>query len=111
MRPVCAFSPCMPRPQRPGPSRAWRLWGRAFPNLIPAGCSPLPQRPAVGPHKLGRVGVLPGMWAWRRMPGACWAVRAGLAAPPSDSLPPWGLPLGFGKGAPASLRLRELENR
>lgn len=57
MRPVCAFSPCMPRPQRPGPSRAWRLWGRAFPHLIPAGCSPLPQRPAVGPHKLGRVGV------------------------------------------------------
>ena len=100
MRPVCAFSPCMPRPRRPGPSRAWRLRGTAFSHLIPGHrCSSLPQRPAVGPHELGRVGVLPGMWAWRRMPGVCCTVRAGLVACPSDSLPPWGLLLGFGKGA------------
>ena len=64
MRPVCAFSPCMPRPQRPGPSRAWGLWGRAFPHLIPG--------PDARPCPRGLLWGLTssGVWAWRRMPGA-----------------------------------------
>ena len=93
MRPVCAFSPCMPRPQRPGPSRAWRLWGRAFPHLIPGrmlalapeACGGATQARACGrggecPGRAGRCGL-----GWQLLPQTRYlpgAFRLGLGREP-----------------------------